>query len=151
SAARGQWSSAALLNDPSEAGTDVKGARVVAAPSGGFHSLYAANGKIRYRRYFGGVLKPAQAVFPGGDFTANGFLVCALDGTVHVVLEDWVTGSPEVRWYKFNVDDNTGVISLKVTQILSASGGTAKHPHIAPYGSSGGQMVMSYYRSGSTG
>ena len=148
------WSNAHLLNDPIYAGTDIKEAHIVAAANG-FHAIYrvTSNSRIQYRRYYNGSLKSAQDVFPASNFAANGNIGVALDGTVHVVLEDWGSGggAPEVRWYKFNVNDTTGAISNKVTQVLSASGGTAKHPHISPYGLSGGQMLMSYYRSGSTG
>src|SRR6185436_16252793 len=82
------WSNAALLNEPGEAGSDVKTSRVVAA-NNGFHAVYHVNNKVRYRRYFNGSLKAAQDVFPGTNFIANGQLAVSLDGTVHVVLEDW--------------------------------------------------------------
>ncbi len=142
------WSTAQLLNDPALAGADIKEASIVAAANG-FHATYrvAGNSRIQYRRYFNGILKPAQDVAPGGPFLPNPKLGVSLEGTVHVVVEDWSGSGPEVRWYRFNVDDNTGLISNKVTQVLSSSGGKAKHPHITPYGLSGGQMLMSYYRT----
>ena len=145
------WSTPQLLNDPVYANTDIKEAHIVAAANG-FHAVYrvTSNSRIQYRRYYNGSLKPRRR-FPGSNFAANGNIGLALDGTVHVVLEDWASGGPEIRWHKFNVDDNTGAISNKVTQVLSASGRTAKHPHVSSYGLSGGQMLMSYYRSGSTG
>lgn len=146
----GQWSTAVLLNDPSEAGADIKEGKLIAAENG-FHAVYrvTSNSRIRYRRYYNGSLKPVQDVFPATNFAANPYLGVALDGTVHVVFEDWAGNNPNIRWYRFTVDDNTGAISNVVTQVLTTDGG-AKHPHITPYGLSGGQMLMTYYRSGTS-
>lgn len=147
-ATEAQWSNAQLFNMPGEAGLDVKTAKIAAARTGGFHGIYHAGGKIRYRRYSGGTLTSPVDVFPGGYFTANGTIAESLNGDIHVVLEDWQGSGPEVRWYK----SSNGGVSFPATQILSGTGGCAKHPHITAFGTgTSAEAIMSYYRAGSTG
>lgn len=139
------WSSAQLLNDASEAGQDVKSAKVVAARNGGFHAIYAA-GQVRYKRCINGVLKSRQSM-PINNFWANGQLCETPDGKIHVAIEDWVYDAPEVRWYRYDVNDATGQLFNGVTSIISTSYHTAKDPYIAPFGDNG-DIVMSYARFG---
>jgi len=151
-AADAQWSNAQLFNMPGEAGADVKSARIAAARSGGFHGIYHVNNRIRYRRYSGGTLTSPIDVFPGTNFMANGAIAEALNGEIHVVFEDWAWGEkndePEVRWYK----SSDGGVSFPFTQVLSATGGCAKHPHISAFGTgTSAEVIMSYFRSGNTG
>ncbi|MGQ9652014.1 MAG: carboxypeptidase-like regulatory domain-containing protein [Phycisphaerae bacterium] len=146
--ARAQWSNAQLFNMAYETGADVKTAKIAAARTGGFHGIYHVNSRIRYRRYSGGTLTNPVDVFPGTNFIANGAIAEALNGDIHVVLEDWAGGGPEIRWYK----SSNGGASFPFTQILSATGGCAKHPHIAAYGmGTSAEAIMSYYRADSTG
>jgi hypothetical protein len=148
SAGQAQWSTAQLFNLPGEAGADVKTSRIAPARGGGFHGIYHVNNRIRYRRYSGGTLSAPIDVFPGTNFMANGSIAEALDGEIHVVFEDWASDNPEVRWYK----SINGGASFPFTQVLSATGGCAKHPQIAAYGTgNSAEMIMSYFRSGSTG
>ncbi len=145
SASYGQWSGSQLLNQPSDAGSDVKTARIVASKNGGFHSIYHVNNQIRYRRY-NGTLQAPVVVFPGTNFMANGRIAEALNGDIHVIFEDWAGGGPEARWYK----SSDGGASFPFTQVLTNSGGTAKHPYVVPFGTgTSAEMVMSYYRAGS--
>jgi len=143
------WSTAQLLNDPSEAGQDIKSAKIVAARNGGFHAIYAGS-QVRYKRYVGGVLKPRQTM-PIGNFWANPQLCESTDGRVHVVIEDWVYDGPETRWYRYDVNDATGQLFNGATQLITNSFTTAKHPHIASFGlEPSSNVVMSYFRAGKT-
>ena len=145
-AARAQsWSNCQLLNETWEAGMDVKNATVVAAPNGGFHATYEA-GQLKYRRYFGGVLKPSQGQSVP-NFWANLHFCLGLDGRVHMVIEDWAFGGPEVRWYRWDVNDATGQLFNGINQVLSSSSASAKYPYIVPVGTgAGGDVVMTYTR-----
>lgn len=141
------WSNAQLLNDPSEASQDVKAAKIVAARDGGFHAIYAAS-QVRYKRYTHGVLKPRQTM-PIGNFWANPNFCESPDGRIHTVIEDWVYDAPEVRWYSYDVNDATGQLVNGLTQIITDSFHTAKHPHIAAFGpGETSRVVMSYFRAG---
>ncbi len=139
------WASCQLLNEPWEAGMDVKNAQIIAAPNGGFHATYEA-GQLKYRRYFGGVLKPSQGQSVP-NFWANLSFCLGLDGRVHMVFEDWAYGGAEVRWYRWDVNDATGQLYNGLTQVLSSSSASAKFPYVAPVGTgTAGDVVMSYTR-----
>lgn len=141
----GQWSNAALFNSTSETTTDIKNPRLVGAAGGGVHGIYHGSGKVRYRRYTEGAgLGGIVDVHSGLAF--NGAIAESLNGEIHIVLEDWAGDAPNVRWYK----SANGGASFTSTQLLSSSN-CAKHPHIGPYGLSGGEMLMSYMRSGNGG
>jgi len=140
-AAFGQsWSSAQLLNDPSLAGTDVKGARVVASRNGGFHAIYSA-GPLYYRRYTG-TLGPQKSIFSPMNFNAD--ITEAPNGHLHVVWENWAGNGPEVGWTRSTDAGNT--FSSPVN--ISSSSFNAKWPQIAGFGlGSSDDVLMSYWNA----
>lgn len=141
-----QWSNAALFNEPGDAGMDVKTGAIAAVQGGGFEGVYFRNNNgIRYRRYILS-LSAAVDVWTGGQ-CFNARMCEALNGDIHVVFEDWASGSPNVRWHK---SSNAGA-SFPVTQVLT-NVTCAKFPHVVPFGTgTAPDVVMSYFRSGSTG
>ncbi len=144
--AEAQWSNPALFSGASETGSDIKGPKLAGAMGGGFHGLYHnTGGQVRYRRYTPGAPLGAVVTVHNGQ-SYNGTISESLNGEIHVVLEDWAGSGPNVRWYK----SANGGASFPSTQMLSGTN-CAKHPHIVAYGASGGEMLMSYYRAGTTG
>jgi hypothetical protein len=140
------WSTAQLFNLSSEAGIDVKSARIAASVSGGFHGIYHASDKVRYRRYMGGTLSGPVDVFPGTNFIANGYIAEALNGNVHVVFENWAIGYPQVGW----AESSNGGVSFTSPAIISQADANTKHPLIAAFGmDASADAVMSYYNAGS--
>lgn len=118
------------------------------AASGGFHAVYRSPNRVNYRR-FTNSLGPVIGVFTSG-FNSGPAVAESPNGTdVHVVFENWVGSSaPQVGWAR---STNNGTSFSGVTNI-TASDGCAKWPMLTPYGTgTNPAMLMSYFRSGSTG
>lgn len=146
SVARAQWSNAVLLNDASEAGVKCDIVDLAASSSGGFHAVYRISNGMTYRRY-NGTLQPKVALFTG--FMSGAMITEALNGDVHVVFENWVgSPAPQIGWRK----STNGGASFSALTNISATDGCAKWPQITPFGTATSpEVVMSYFRSGSTG
>lgn len=145
--AHGQsWTTAQLLNQPSETTADIKSPRIAASVSGGFYAYYRVFGQaphpqMKSRRYLNGTLGPAVMVFEN-NFNANGNIVETGDGVVHIAFENWVDG-PYVGWTRST--DGGGSWS-PVLNISTSS--DAKHPQIAQIGlGSSAQLLMSFWNA----
>ncbi|GMU22595.1 MAG: hypothetical protein AMXMBFR13_26800 [Phycisphaerae bacterium] len=141
-AASAQWTTAQMLNDPSENSGAIKEPAICPAASGGFHVTYryfAPNGvRLQYRRYLNGSLSAiknpplATGTIFGGDICEAG------NGDIHVVFEDW-NGTLSTGWTK----SSDGGLTWLPYQEITAFGDVGKIPQIAHFGpSNGGEVVM---------
>ncbi len=139
--AYGEWQTAQLLNDTSEAGHDVKEPKLVGSINGGFHAVYRLDaGHVRYRRYVGS-LQPVRNA--ADNFCFNAFIAEAMNGDVHITWESWTGDTPEVGW-----SYTTDYVNFSAFQEITQSGGQSKFPLVAPFGMGGSDdVVMSYWRS----
>lgn len=139
----GQWSNAARLNDAAH--IECKTPRIAGSKYGGFHVVYSA-GAARYCRYSGSP-QPIRTIFTEMNF--NNWVAEALNGDVHVAFENWAgSNAPNIGWSR----STDGGVTFSPVVNISASSGCAKHPHLAAFGTgTSADVVMSYYRSGTTG
>ncbi len=136
------WTNAALLNDSGWSSSDVKTVDITAVPNGGFHAIYNASGRVRYRQYDGSSLGSELTV--NSTSTFNPEIGRSDNGDVHVVWENWDGGGPEVGW----AISTNGGSSFGSESTISNSSGQAKHPSVQGYGlSSSDDAVMSYWNA----
>ncbi len=146
SAARAQWNTAAMLNEAWERGYgDIKTPQIDGSATGGFHAKYFAisgsGSYTKYRRYVGGALQAPVLVEQSG-FRANGDICEGLNGTIHMVWEDWNRESPQVGWAR----STNGGASWSYSTITTI--GDTKHPQIAPFGfAPNPDIVMSFWQA----
>ncbi len=144
--AHGQWTPAAMLNEPWERDLGhIKTPQIDAAATGGFHAKYfvfaSPQIQTKYRRFFAGTLQPPVLVEASG-FRSSGDICEGLNGTIHMVWEDWNQESPQVGWAR----STNGGASWAYSKITTL--GDAKHPQIAPFGFGGSpDIVMSYWQA----
>ena len=144
-AAAATWSTAQLLNDPSE--TSCKDPHCYPASGGGFHLLYkyAPDGgawQIRYRRYYqslGSRYNIPNTAWPGGLAS----ITQALDGTIWAAWENWADGNEQIYAAR-STDGGQSWTSYNVTQYYYPPdrGGEAKTPQLAPYGTGSSPNIM---------
>lgn len=143
-----QWSTAQNVNTAESGYGHMKYPSVWAATGGGFHVKYnlniennvPADWQLKYRRYQASAWG-SPVVVHSGNMVSGGEICEALNGSIHIVWENWgSTGN--VGWSQ---STNGGLSFTSPIEIAPNLSDVGKFPRIAPFGTNGSAELVAFY------